>query len=67
MLVYVLKSAACLAILLAFYTFFMEKENMHTLKRFYLLGALVAALTIPFVTFVEYVEIPVPTEATMES
>lgn len=66
MLVYVLKSAACLAILLAFYTFFMEKENMHTLKRFYLLGALVAALTIPFVTFVEYVEIPVPTEATME-
>lgn len=66
MLVYVLKSAACLAILLAFYTFFMEKENMHTLKRFYLLGALAAALTIPFVTFVEYVEIPVPTEATME-
>ncbi len=66
MLVYVLKSAACLAILLAFYTFFMEKENMHTLKRFYLLGALVAALTIPFVTFVEYVEI-VPSEiATME-
>jgi bla regulator protein blaR1 len=61
MLVYLLKSAACLAILLAFYTFFMEKENMHTLKRFYLLGALVAALTIPFVTFVEYVEI-VPTE-----
>jgi hypothetical protein len=66
MLVYVLKSAACLAIFLAFYTFFMEKENMHTLKRFYLLGAMVAALTIPFVTFVEYVEIPVPSEAIME-
>ena len=67
MLIYVLKSAACLAILLAFYKFLMERESMHTLKRFYLLGILATALTIPFVTFVEYVEIPVPTEiATME-
>ena len=62
MLVYLLKSAACLAILLAFYKLLMERESMHTLKRFFLLGALVAALAIPFITFVEYVEVPIPTE-----
>ena len=62
MLVYLLKSAACLAILLAFYKLLMERESMHTLKRFFLLGALVAALAIPFITFVEYVDVPIPTE-----
>ncbi|GAB5398852.1 MAG: hypothetical protein Aureis2KO_04370 [Aureisphaera sp.] len=53
---YLLKSAACLAILYAFYKLFLERENMHTLKRFYLLGILVVSYTIPFITFTEYVE-----------
>lgn len=62
MLLYILKSATCLAILLAFYKIFLERENMHTFKRFYLLGSLLAAFAIPFITFVEYVEIPVVTQ-----
>ena len=62
MLLYILKSATCLAILLAFYKIFLERESMHTFKRFYLLGSLLAAFAIPFITFVEYVEIPVLTQ-----
>ncbi len=62
MLLYILKSATCLAILLAFYKIFLERENMHTFKRFYLLGSLLAAFAIPFITFVAYVEIPVLTQ-----
>ena len=67
MLLYILKSATCLAILLAFYTIFLERENMHTFKRFYLLGSLLAAFTIPIITFVEYVEIPVVTQIIEQS
>ena len=62
MLLYILKSATCLTILLAFYKIFLERENMHTFKRFYLLGSLLAAFAIPFITFIEYVEIPVVTQ-----
>ncbi len=57
MLIYILKSAACLAILLFFYKTFLEKENMHFFKRFYLLGSLVFALVIPTIVFTEYVEV----------
>ena len=67
MLLYILKSATCLAILLAFYKIFLERENMHTFKRFYLLGSLLAAFTIPFITFVAYVEIPVVTNIIEQS
>ncbi|MCP4977901.1 MAG: M56 family metallopeptidase, partial [Maribacter sp.] len=59
MLLYILKSGVCLALLLAFYKLFLERENMHTFKRFYLIFALLTAFVIPFVTFVEYIEIPV--------
>ena len=48
--IYLLKSIACLGILFAFYKLFLERENMHTLKRFYLIGILLASFTIP-VTF----------------
>ncbi|NND78590.1 MAG: M56 family metallopeptidase, partial [Maribacter sp.] len=61
MLLYILKSSAILAILLLFYKVFLERENMHTFKRFYLLGTLLALCIIPFLTFVEYVEIPTVT------
>ena len=58
MLLYILKSGVCLALLYVFYKAFLEKENMHTFKRFYLLVALLTAFIIPFITFVQYVEIP---------
>ena len=57
MLVYLLKSAACLAIFMVFYKYVLEKENMHVFKRYYLLGALVLAFTIPLVTFTQYIEV----------
>ena len=61
MLIYLLKSGACLAIFMAFYRFFLEKENMHVFKRYYLLGALVIAFGIPLVTFTQYIEVtPMP-------
>ncbi|VAW12104.1 Regulatory sensor-transducer, BlaR1/MecR1 family / TonB-dependent receptor [hydrothermal vent metagenome] len=58
MLVYLLKSGACLAILFLFYKLFLEKENMHVFKRFYLLTALLFSLIVPTLVFVEYVEAP---------
>ncbi len=51
---YLLRSAACLGVFILFYKLFLEKENMHTFKRFYLLGALVLSITIPLITFVSY-------------
>ena len=62
MLIYLLKSGACLAIFMAFYRFFLEKENMHVFKRYYLFGALIIAFGIPLVTFTQYIEVtPMPT------
>ncbi|MBT8306379.1 MAG: M56 family metallopeptidase [Maribacter sp.] len=40
---------------------------MHTFKRFYLLVSLLAAFAIPFITFVEYVELPVVTQIIAQS
>ncbi|MGB6151718.1 MAG: M56 family metallopeptidase, partial [Pricia sp.] len=56
MILFLLKSSACLAIFLMFYKLLLENERMHTFKRFYLLAALVISLVIPSITFVEYVE-----------
>jgi len=47
-----------LAVFLMFYKLLLENERMHTFKRFYLLTALIVALVIPSITFVEYVEVP---------
>ena len=57
MVVFILKSSACLAIFLMFYKSLLEKQPMHTFKRFYLLAALVISLIIPSITFIEYVEV----------
>ncbi|MHA7832826.1 MAG: M56 family metallopeptidase, partial [Flagellimonas sp.] len=57
MIVFLIKSTACLAIFLAFYKLVLENESVHHFKRFYLLGALLAALIIPNIVFVEYVEV----------
>ena len=57
--IYLLKSVGCLVVFFAFYKLFLERENMHTFKRFYLLGSILASFGIPFITFTEYIE---PTE-----
>ncbi|MFS4493264.1 M56 family metallopeptidase [Maribacter sp. 2308TA10-17] len=62
MLIFILKSVACLAILFVFYKLFLEKESIHIFKRFYLLGALVFSLIVPALVFTEYVEVAPPTE-----
>ena len=57
MVIFLLKSAACLGIFYAFYKAFLERENMHQIKRFYLLGSVVASFLIPLVTFTKYIEV----------
>ena len=66
MLIYLLKSGACLAILFLFYKLFLEKENMHVFKRFYLLTALLFSLIVPALVFVEYVEAPPTTHTVVQ-
>ncbi len=53
---YLLKSTACLTILLLFYKIFLERENMHVFKRFFLIAALLVSLTFPQIIFTTYVE-----------
>jgi bla regulator protein BlaR1 len=53
---YILKSAACLAIFFVFYKAFLENASFHKFKRGYLLGGLIASFAIPFITFTRYVE-----------
>jgi hypothetical protein len=56
MIIYILKFSACLAIFLAFYKLFLERENMHQFKRLYLLGSILTSIAIPFITFTTYIE-----------
>nr|WP_321221856.1 M56 family metallopeptidase [uncultured Psychroserpens sp.] len=56
MVIYILKFSACLAVLMLFYKLILEQSSIHKFKRFYLLGALIVALTIPYLTFIEYIE-----------
>ncbi|UOY08093.1 hypothetical protein L0P88_05935 [Muricauda sp. SCSIO 64092] len=68
MLVYLLKSTACMAILFLFYKLFLERENMHVFKRFFLTGSLVVSLLIPLLVFTEYVEaIPMGTNTATDA
>lgn len=55
MLLFLLKSSACLATFILFYKLFLEKTSVHTLKRFYLIIAILISICIPFITFTEYV------------
>ena len=52
---YLVNSAACLAILLLFYKLFLEKEQMHLIKRGYLLISVLAAGIIPLITMTTFV------------
>ena len=56
---YLLKFTACLLIFLTFYKLVLEKENMHVFKRFYLLASLVLSISIPLISFTQYIE-PTP-------
>ncbi|MBN2868167.1 MAG: M56 family metallopeptidase, partial [Flavobacteriaceae bacterium] len=51
-----LKSSACLAILMLFYKIVLEPLSHHHFKRFYLLAAVLISAIIPFITFIKYVE-----------
>ena len=55
--IFILKSTAILGILWLGYILFLERENMHRFKRFYLLSAILAAICIPLITFTEVVYI----------
>jgi transcriptional regulator CtsR len=55
MIVYFLKSATCLALLLAFYHFILEKEKMHTFNRFYLLGSVLFSFLAPL--YIIYIDV----------
>ncbi len=50
MIIYILKSSACLLLLFGFYKLFLEKEKIHVFNRIYLIGSLFFALYIPFHT-----------------
>ena len=56
MLLLLLKSSACLAILLLFYKQLLEATSVHKFKRFYLLAVIGIAVGFPLITFIEYIE-----------
>lgn len=58
MLLLLLKSSACLAIFMVFYKLLLEQTSAHTFKRFYLIGILIISIGIPFLTFRNYIEVP---------
>ncbi|RAJ18170.1 M56 family metallopeptidase [Olleya aquimaris] len=51
-----LKSSACLFVLLTFYKLALEPLSIHKFKRVYLLFAIAIAAVIPFITFIKYVD-----------
>jgi hypothetical protein len=58
MIEFFIKSTLCLAILLAVYTLFLEKEKMHLFNRFFLLFSLVFSLLLPFISIEIYSQAP---------
>lgn len=57
MLDYLLKSGVCLAIFLFFYKLLLERESIHTFKRYYLLGVIILSFIIPGIVFTEVIYI----------
>ena len=57
MIAYIIKSSLCLMLLWAFYKLFLEKENIHFVKRFYLLFSLVFACIMPLITLTYQIEV----------
>jgi len=67
MILYLVKSSLCLLLLWGFYSVFLEKENIHFLKRFYLLFSVVFALIIPMITLTYEIEVLPQPEVVLES
>jgi len=63
MTAYLIKSILCLLVLWGFYKIALEQTAVHHFKRFYLLGSLVIALTLPLLTFSYTVEVEPQTVA----
>ena len=65
MILYIIKSMGCLALLLFFYHSILEKEKMHNFNRFYLLGSILFSFLVPLatITIVSPTEIPAETSA----
>jgi len=61
MILYLVKSGLCLAILLAFYHLVLEREKMHQFNRFYLLGSVLFSFLAP--SYIIYIE----TKATIKT
>ena len=59
--IYLLKFTACLFVLWLLYVLFLERENMHHFKRFYLIFSIIASATIPLLSITYYVD-PKPNE-----
>ena len=62
-LVYILKSAACLAVFYLFYKLLMSRDTFHRFNRFALLGLLVLSSVLPLVEV--SVNRPAPVHETM--
>jgi beta-lactamase regulating signal transducer with metallopeptidase domain len=56
MIIYLLKSASCLALLLLFYHTVLEKEKMHNFNRFYLLGSILFSFLAPLAAIKTYIK-----------
>jgi len=56
MIIYLLKSAICLALLLAFYHLVLEREKMHNFNRIYLLSSILFSFLAPL--YVIYIDVP---------
>ena len=54
--IYLLKFSACLFVFWLVYVLILEGQNMHQFKRFYLIGACIAALIIPLLSITYYIE-----------
>ncbi|MBQ4802943.1 hypothetical protein J8L88_08800 [Aquimarina sp. MMG015] len=66
MITYIIKSSLCLILLWGFYKLFLEKENIHFVKRFYLLFSLIFAFIIPLITLTYQVEVTAEPEVVSE-
>ncbi|MBS9765937.1 MAG: carboxypeptidase-like regulatory domain-containing protein [Flavobacteriaceae bacterium] len=70
MIPYIIKSSLCLALLLAFYHLWLEREKMHLFNRFYLMGSVLFSLLAPLYIIyqkVEYVATPIFVNQTITS
>ena len=60
MVIYIIKSGLCLLVLFSFYKLFLENEQFHGIKRFYLLTSLIISFVLPLITITYGVEVVEP-------